>query len=110
MADKRNDKRRIKRIDLEFYEEGVKFRGFSSNFSHSGMFLRTNHAREPGSVIDIVLFLPNGHSCRLKGKVIRSARYLERKVAGAPMPKNGMGIEIIEKDEHYEDFVRSLPE
>ncbi len=109
-SDKRRHSRKIRRIELTFLSEGARCLGFSSNFSQSGIFIRTNHPAPQDAVIEIQLYLPDGGLSRISGRVMRSALYLGRKVVGARIPKNGMGVEIIEKDAAYERFVASLPD
>jgi hypothetical protein len=95
---------------VEFTVDNLTLRGISSDFSLEGLFLRTNHACKPGTVLDIVIHLPDGSVSKVKGKAVRSLRTPTGMVIGAPVRsmKNGMGIEIIERDSHYLHFIRSL--
>ncbi len=96
---KRKQDRFVRRLETEFSGEGKNYRGISSDLSRSGLFIRTNHAFAPGTVIDIVIHLPDGNSSKLKGTVRRA---LKTPVVSI---KNGMGVELIEKDNSYIKFL-----
>ena len=110
LANKRQQKRFIRRCEVEFTVNKFTLRGISSDFSLEGLFLRTNHACEPGTVFDIAIHLPDGSVSKVKGKAVRSLRRPTVMVTGIPAKsvKNGMGIEIIERDAHYLHLIRSL--
>ncbi len=96
---KRKHDRFVRRLETEFSGEGKNYRGISSDLSQSGLFIRTNHAFAPGTIIDIVIHLPDGTSSKLKGTVRRA---LKTSVVSI---KNGMGVELIEKDDSYARFL-----
>jgi hypothetical protein len=96
---KRKHERFIKRLETEFSADGKDYRGISSDLSLTGLFIRTNHAFSPGTVVDILLHLPTGSSAKLKGRVRRA---LKTHVISL---KNGMGIELLEKDDIYITFL-----
>lgn len=56
----------------------------------------------PGTELDIVIHLPNGTDCKLKGLVRRSMK--------TPIVslKNGMGIELISRDHNYIKFLKEF--
>ena len=56
----------------------------------------------PGTLIDVVIYLPGASDVKLKGRVKRSVKTPVISI------KNGMGIEIIENDPVYINFVRSI--
>jgi hypothetical protein len=93
-----------KRLEARFSSTGLSFTGILSNLSESGLFIRTNRGFAPGSVIDIELVMPGGKVSFLKGLVKRTIK--------TPMSslKNGMGIELTEKDAIYINFVKSFSE
>ncbi len=93
-----------KRLEVRFTSGGLSFTGILSNLSESGLFIRTNRGFAPGTVIDIELVMPDGRKSRLKANVVRTIK--------TPLSslKNGMGVELIEKDETYIDFLRSFVE
>lgn len=91
-----------RRLEAIFSFGGLKFSGISSDLSESGLFIRTRHGLTPGSRLDIEVYLPEGKICRIKGIVRRTVK------TSLSALKNGMGIEIIEKDQNYLDFVKTL--
>lgn len=97
---KRKHSRFIRRLETEFSGEGKNYRAISSDFSCEGLFIRTNHAFPPGTEIAITVHLPDGNISSLKGLVCRA---LKTTVVSL---KNGMGIELIEKDRHYIEFMK----
>lgn len=96
---KRRHARFIRRLETEFSAEGQNYRAISSDFSCNGLFIRTNHAFPPGTIVSIRVHLPDGTPSVLKGRVRRS---LKTTVVSL---KNGMGIELIEKDLPYTNFM-----
>ncbi len=96
---KRRHARFIRRLETEFSAEGQNYRAISSDFSCNGLFIRTNHAFPPGTLLSIRVHLPDGTPSTLKGRVRRA---LKTTVVSL---KNGMGIELIEKDLAYTDFM-----
>ena len=91
----------IRRLEAEFTAENKTYVGISSDLSLSGLFIRTNHAFVPGSILDITLHLPEGQTSILKGKVMRAFK--------TPIIalKNGMGVFLVEKDSHYINFMKT---
>ena len=110
MTNNREQKRFIKRLNTDFSVDSVTHKGVSSNFSISGLFIRTNYPYTPDTLLDIAIHLPDGHVSRLKGRVKRSLKTSLGRVMGAPVKslKNGMGIEIVESDAHYLHLIRDL--
>jgi Tfp pilus assembly protein PilZ len=99
---KRKHDRFVRRLETEFSAEDKNYRGISSDLSRSGLFIRTNHAFHVGTLLDILIHLPDGTSSRLKGNVRRALK------TPAVSLKNGMGIELIEKDASYTNFLNTL--
>ncbi|MEW6002982.1 MAG: PilZ domain-containing protein [Nitrospirota bacterium] len=99
---KRRQRRFTKRLEAKFSSGGMSFVGMSSNMSEDGLFIRTRNSFIPETVIDIELFMPDGKKSFLRGKVKRSIR------KQIPISKNGMGVELIEKDAAYINFLASL--
>ncbi len=93
-----------KRLEARFSSGGMSFTGISSNLSESGLFIRTNRGFAPDTAIDIELVMPDGQISSLKGLVRRSIK--------TPMStlKNGMGVELLEKDAAYINFLKSFTE
>jgi len=102
LRSKRKQDRFVRRLETEFSAEGRSYRGISSDFSAGGLFVRTNHAFVPGTIIELTIHLPDGFASTVKGVVKRAMK--------TPLIslKNGMGIEIIEKDSHYVGFMKTF--
>jgi len=92
-----------KRLEVKFSSGGDIYKGRMSNFSLSGLFIRTNRVFAPGTTINIELVLPDGTITFLKGIV----RWAERTHLAI---RNGMGIELLERDTAFMDFVKSFHE
>ena len=93
-----------KRLEARFRSGVMSFTGISSNLSESGLFIRTNRGFAPDTIIDIELVMPDGKTSSLKGLVRRAIK--------TPMStlKNGMGVELLEKDAAYINFLKSFTE
>jgi len=100
--EKRKHPRFIKRLETRIGIDHTSFWSISSDLSESGLFIRTNRGCNVDTTIDIELSLPGNRVSFLKGIVRRTIR------TPIPTMKNGMGIEIIEKDETFRDFVKSI--
>jgi len=99
---RRRHERFLRRLESEFIGEGNNYRAISSDFSRYGLFIRTNHAFVPGTELDIVVHLPNGTACKLKG-VVRMA--MKTTIVSL---KNGMGIELLQRDHNYIRFLKDF--
>jgi Tfp pilus assembly protein PilZ len=99
---KRQSARHKKRLETKFTADSVVYTGITSDISDGGIFIRTRYGFVPGTVIKIELYLPEDKISKLKGKVKRSIR--------TPMVsfKNGMGVEILEKDSSYTIFLNAM--
>ncbi|NWF75446.1 MAG: PilZ domain-containing protein [Nitrospirae bacterium] len=97
-------KRYTKRLEVTFSSGGLSYRGILSNFSINGLFIRTNRGFAPNTILNIEILLPDGRISYLKGIVRRTIK--------TPMltQKNGMGIELIEKDPTYIQFFQDHSE
>ncbi len=96
-------RRFTKRLEARFSSGGMSFTGISSNLSESGLFIRTNRGFAPDTAIDIEMVMPDGKISSLKGLVRRTIK--------TPLSsKNGMGVELIEKDAAYINFLKSFTE
>jgi Tfp pilus assembly protein PilZ len=91
-----------KRLEARFRSGGLTYTGILSNFSQTGLFVRTNRGFTPGTTIDIELVLPNNEVSVLKGVVRRTIKTQMSSLG------NGMGVELIEKDSIYSDFMKSF--
>jgi hypothetical protein len=99
---KRRHKRYVRRLETEFSAEGKSYRGLSSDFSVTGIFIRTNHAFEPGTKMEMLVHLPDGSDTKLRGTVKRAMKIF------AISLKNGMGIELTQSDMNYVTFMKSF--
>jgi hypothetical protein len=108
--EKRQQRRFTRRCEVEFTRDGSTRRGISSDFSLTGLFIRTNHPLVEGTVFDLLVHLPDGKMSRLRGKAVRSLKTPLGSAAGAPVKniKNGMGVQLLEKDDSYLHFIKSL--
>jgi len=88
-----------KRLEVTFSSGGLSYKGILSNLSANGLFIRTNRGFAPGTTVDIQLMMPGNNISSLKGIVRRTV-----KTPLAPV-KNGMGVELITRDEAYVTFV-----
>jgi len=103
MQKQKRAERYTKRLEAEFSGSGQTHKGFVSNVSETGLFIRTSRSFKEGSPLEIKLYLPEGRISRLKG-IVRRAISSE---VGASA-KNGMGIEITESDPAFIDFLRDV--
>ena len=104
--EKRREDRFRGRFKIEYASGGQMYRGISSNLSLNGLFIRTRNPLEIGTLITMVLHLHGGVTAALKGKVVRVLVMHEG--TSAISIRNGMGIEIIERDYNYLRTVMSL--
>ncbi len=98
---KRRHARHIKRLTARFYVAQESFAGISSDVSESGLFIRTNRGIPVDTPIDIEMFLPGKRVSFLKGIVRRTTRT-------SVSTKNGMGVEIIERDQNFVHLLNLL--
>jgi len=101
-AEKRKHRRFIKRLPAKIKTEKNSFLGITSDISENGLFLRTSRSFLPQTVLYVELTLPDNTVSSLKGIVKRNARM---SVSSA---KNGMGIELTEKDTAFRSLVDSV--
>jgi len=92
-----------KRLEVKFSSGRDTYKGILSNLSLGGLFIRTNRGFSPGTTIDIELVLPDGTISFLKG-IVRWAEKTHLAI------KNGMGIELMEKDTAFMNFIKSFHE
>jgi len=100
---KRKNPRFTKRLEARFIADGESFVGITSNLSENGLFIRTKRGFAPDSILDVELTMPDGKVSFIRGIVKRTVK--------VPLSvKNGMGIELLKKDETYMRYVKSLRE
>jgi uncharacterized protein (TIGR02266 family) len=93
----------MKRLEVKFTSSGDTYKGILSNLSQGGLFIRTKRVFSPGTIIDIELMMPDGTVSLLKG-IVRWASKTHLAI------KNGMGIELLEKDTTYMNFIKNFHE
>ncbi len=97
MDGKRKHKRFETQYRIDFSSNGLSYKGKSVDFSLNGLFIKTKNLLAPGTIIDIMLYLEDGLTSTLRGKVRRTLKTSDG--------TNGMGIEIINKDTNYCRFI-----
>jgi RNase P subunit RPR2 len=102
-VEKRKAERYIKRLSCEFSGAGKTHRGFVSDVSDNGLFIRTRRSFREGSDVDIKLHLPDDSISSLSGVVRRALTTHE-----GTLTKNGMGIELLQKDDNYIRLLKEL--
>ena len=111
-GERRKGRRFIKRLETEFSAGETTYRGISSNLSIDGLCLRTNYPFPVGTVLKIVIHMADGSMVRVKGRVVWAFRKHGGNVLGGSVRAlmNGMGIEIIERDDDFIHMVSSFTE
>jgi hypothetical protein len=94
----------MKRLEATFSSGGLSYKGILSNISANGLFIRTNRGFAPGSIVDIELIMPDNRISLLKGVVKRTIK------TPITSSRNGMGVELLEKDSIFMDYVQSFRE
>ncbi len=87
--------RHTKRLEVEFGLGNKIHKGFLSNLSESGVFIRSSKNFLPGSDLDIKIYMPDGNISCLQGTVMRQATDIRR------FGKSGMGIKLTKVDENF---------
>jgi hypothetical protein len=107
MDNKRKYKRFITCFEMEYYANGQAYKGISRDLSVTGLFIETDNFLDSDSVVDILIYLPNGLTSKLRGKI---RRILKKSFSGknTATSRQGMGVEIIEKDLNYSRFITSM--
>ncbi len=103
MTDKRRARRKIKRLFITFSDGVSEHKGISSDFSDTGLFIRTRiNAFDPGTPVNVVLEVDEDRGIKLTGEVVRAIR------TGILDFKNGMGIRLTDIPQSYKDFLEEL--
>lgn len=102
MADKRNSKRKIKRLPVAFLCGTEECRGISSNMSHTGLFIKSRKTFKRGQTLKMVLDLDGNRKIALQGVV---AREINR---GFRNNNNGMGVELAETPREYTEMLKDM--
>lgn len=99
---KRNCKRKIRRLNIFFSDGNSEHSGISSDFSCNGLFIRTRKSFTEGTPLQMKLEFENGKKLQLTGIVKRTIRML------ATNFKNGMGVELTSIPSEYDKFIADL--
>lgn len=99
---RRRHKRLIKKLLAVVTKGDKSLRGLTVRLSETGFFVRTQRAFREGTEVTVLLTLPDGVPCELKGTV-KFARRM-----GLFPRQNGMGIEITDACYEYKELVSSL--
>jgi hypothetical protein len=100
--DKRECRRKIKRLNIIFSDSKEEYNGISSDFSCGGLFIRTRNGFLEGTVLNMQLELENNKFISLTGIVKRTIK------TNISNFKNGMGIKITSTHEEYDNFIEEL--
>ncbi len=99
---KRIAERRIRRLTITFTDGKMEYSGISSDFSSTGLFIRTRKAFNPGTPVKMLLEVDENRKIELAGVVARAIK------TGAMDFKNGMGIKLSYIPQAYEDFLKEI--
>jgi Tfp pilus assembly protein PilZ len=98
-VEKRNFKRKVKRLNITFSDGSVELCGVSSDFSCKGLFIRTRKSFQEGTNLKMKLELEDGLKVSLTGIVRRSIKTRIKDF------KQGMGVELVSFPKEYDDYV-----
>lgn len=103
MADKREAKRKIKRLPVTFSCKTEEYIGISSNISTTGIFIRTRKPFNTGLPVNLVLELDENTKIPLSGVISRAKIKTKFETSNC-----GIGIQLTEAPEAYKDFLEVL--
>lgn len=104
MPGKREHTRYVLKVPAEIRSGDVSINGTTVRLSEKGCFVRCQRNFKEGLPVEVVISLPDGNTCRLKGTV----KYSRNLNLGALKRDNGMGIEFSGTDPKYIAFVKSI--
>ena len=93
MAEKRNIDRHRKRYPLRFGSGDLARTAFTEDISTTGLFVRTAHVCNPGSLVKVELTLENEQQVILEARVVWVKRVPPQMIRLAR--KGGMGLRIV---------------
>jgi len=109
MAEKRDLKRKRKRVKVRFgLEEPTKI-AFSDDISHRGIFIKTVAPEKPGLLLQLEITLPDDSLVLCTGRIHWAKRVPPNMLR--LVGKGGMGLKILgftQGEQAYEEFVESL--
>ena len=109
MAEKRNLKRKKKRVKVRFGIDEPKKFAFSDDISSEGIFIKTAAPEQPGKLLFLEITLPDETRVLCKGRIHWAKRVPPNMLR--LVGKGGMGVRILsfgEGQQAYEEFVESL--
>ncbi len=106
MNDKRTFSRWKKRLLVDLILEGRTASGFTSDISHTGLFITSSYVPNLGDKLRIFLQLPNGKKVGCDGTVVRK-RHIPAALAGSE-GNNGFCLALGGYFEEYSRFLGSL--
>jgi PilZ domain len=110
--EKRECKRKIRRLNITFSSGKEEYSGISSDFSCNGLFIRTRKSFNEGTKLSMHLEMETGKIIPLTGVVRRAIR---TNISGFELSghktssfKNGMGIRLTSIPPEYDKFIEEL--
>jgi Tfp pilus assembly protein PilZ len=115
MLDKRESTRKIKHLHITFFCGEGEHKGISSNFSYTGLFIKTRKKCKPGSSVNMILEIDDNQKIVFRGVVawakITSLFHDVKKVKKTSIFNrfnDGIGIKLTEPPQAYKDFLEAL--
>lgn len=109
MAEKRDLKRKKKRVKVRFGVDEVKKMAFSDDISVDGVFIKTAAPERPGLLLNLEITLPDETLVKCKGRIHWAKRVPPNMLR--LVGKGGMGVKILsfsQGQQAYREFVESL--
>lgn len=109
MADKRNIKRKFKRLRIRYGTEAPEKMGFTNDLSLGGLFIKTASPLPPGEILQMQIFLPDENEVHCTGRIHWGKRVPANMLRLAA--KGGMGVRILDYSagkQDYENFIENL--
>ncbi|NOQ52000.1 MAG: pilus assembly protein PilZ [Desulfuromonadaceae bacterium] len=109
MAEKREIKRKKKRLKLRFGVDSPKRVAFTEDISHRGLFIITGQPERPGQKVLIEMLLPNEDTVIVHGRVQWAKKVPPNLIRLAN--KGGMGVRLLHfesGEESYQQLVYEL--
>jgi len=107
LMEKRKSPRINKRLEIKF-QTATDYTAITNDLSETGLFIRTNKAINPGTIIDLKLNLPNAQELFLTGKIIRNIKALPG--IFNPLKSSGLGVQLIDPPDSYISYLNSIRE
>jgi Tfp pilus assembly protein PilZ len=102
--EKRVCKRKIRTLSIFFSDGVTEYSGITSDFSCSGLFIRTRKGLKEGTLLTMKLKMEDGQNISLIGIVKRTVRTHLTHV------NNGMGVQLTSSPGEYYNFIKELYE